>query len=316
MNKVKNLAKKSLAVILLFTAILLFYLINPELNLRLLKIGIILGSVYSLASSGLSLIYGVRKIMNLAHGHFLILAAYLALTLNVLYTIDILFSIPIILGIFTLIGATVYLLFIKPVYKTGLEPSITMTFGLLIFIETLMILIWTADVRIIRTPYSSMYITIGGEPIISIMELLTIVAALVMFIVLSLFLNKSDLGRAIRAVSQDWEAAEFSGIDVERIQLITFMIGLSLAGLGGIFYGVLFSFTPSTGITLLLISFVSIILGGIGSLMGTFVAAMLIALIRSFSAFYLGTQVGDIMTFITFLLILVLRPKGLMGRIV
>ena len=313
----KNISEVSFVIIsALLITILLLYKDSSEVNLRLLIIGVVLGSVYSLAASGLSLIYGVRRIMNLAHGHLLILAAYFALTFNTFYSMDIILSIPLIMLIFALIGALIYTVFIRPVYKMGFEPSITMTFGLLIFIETLMILWWTADVRIIRTPYSSMYIGIGEGLSVSIIEMVTVLTALVAFVALSTFLNGTNIGRAIRAVSQDWEAAEFSGVDVEKVQLVTFMIGVSLAGLSGVFYGIQFSFTPSTGITLLLISFASIVLGGIGSLMGTFIASMLIALIRSFSSFYLGAQIGDIITFSIFLSILILRPRGLMGRMI
>src|SRR5579884_3495009 len=272
-------------------AIVAALLVKQTIIVQLLLISLVSGSLFAIAASGLSLTYGIQKVMNVAHGDLIILGSYLLLSFTSLSSKipeinPVLFVILTIL-ILGISGVFLNVVLIEPVKKYGFEPPILITFGALIFIEAVLQLIYGGDVRGITIAYSS-----------------------IIYVVIS----KTDLGRAIRASSQDAEAAEFLGINVKKIQLIAFVIATMLAGEAGVLYGLTQDFTPTTGPTILITILAIIVLGGIGSLSGTFVSSMVISIIDVVISYYVNAGIGYLATLIIFLIVIVVKPTGIFGR--
>ncbi len=295
------------------------------------------GGFFALAAAGFSLIFGVQKVLNVAHGAFIVLAAFATIQFSILITpalhIDPLFSIFMDFVILAAIGGAVYLLLIYKIEKTGFEAPLLATFGLSILLEYL------ASNGIGPFPaldpshgigaqaqyqsYSSTAFQIGP---IFLQEAQTVafVIAVVVLPVLQLFLSKTYRGRAIRATSQDWEAAEFSGINTKAIRLLSFITGSALAGLAGGLFAFTNSVTATAGDEVLLpVILVVVILGGVGSIVGTLVAGFLVGVIMSVSSlvaltlpaqFQFHADLAQLVTFLIFIIILMVRPTGLFGH--
>ncbi|MDG6995809.1 MAG: branched-chain amino acid ABC transporter permease [Nitrososphaerota archaeon] len=307
----------SITLAALGVAIAAFALAGQTIIVQLLVISIASGSLFAIAASGLSLTYGIQKVMNVAHGDIIILGSYAFLSLTVFSkstlkidpTIFIIVAV-LLLGLF---GVFLNSALIEPVKKYGFEPPILITFGVLIFIEAALQLIYGGNVQGINTSYSSINYVIGGV-FVQYLGIVTFVSCLVVFGVMEVIISKTDLGRSIRASSQDADAAEFSGINVKRTQLIAFVMGTMLAGVGGVLYGLTQDFTPTSGPTILIIILTIIVLGGIGSLPGTFASAMIISVIDVVISYYLNAGVGYLITLVIFLVVIVVRPSGIFGR--
>jgi branched-chain amino acid transport system permease protein len=298
-------------------AIVAALLVKQTIIVQLLLISLVSGSLFAIAASGLSLTYGIQKVMNVAHGDLIILGSYLLLSFTSLSSKipeinPVLFVILTIL-ILGISGVFLNVVLIEPVKKYGFEPPILITFGALIFIEAVLQLIYGGDVRGITIAYSSINYVVDGV-FIQYLGLVTLVTCLITFGLIEVVISKTDLGRAIRASSQDAEAAEFLGINVKKIQLIAFVIATMLAGEAGVLYGLTQDFTPTTGPTILITILAIIVLGGIGSLSGTFVSSMVISIIDVVISYYVNAGIGYLATLIIFLIVIVVKPTGIFGR--
>lgn len=272
--------------------------------------GVLLGGIYVLISIGLSLVFGVMGVINIAHGSFIILGGYAALVVQDVLGLNPLFSLFLIVpGLF----AGGYVLQAKVVEVTVGEPvySVLLTFGIAIVIEGVLRTVFSTTPQSVNV--MSFSIALLG---VSVMAK-QVVAGSIGYLgagSLGIFLSRSEIGQAIRATAQAPDLAEACGIDPYRIRAITFGIGTLLAGVGGLSYVLVFSVTPFVGRRLLLIAFIVVILGGMGSLVGTAIGGFVIAQIETFGAFYLGGTESDLLLFFTALLLLLVRPYGLMGR--
>lgn len=292
-------------------------LAGETIIVQLLVISIVSGSLFAIAASGLSLTYGIQKVMNVAHGDIIILGSYLFLSFTA-YSQSILkinpaIFIVVVLLLMGLFGAFVNNILIDPVKKYGFEPPILVTFGVLIFLEAVLQLIYGGNVQGITTTFSSINYVVGNV-YIQYLGIVTVISCLIVFGVMELIISKTDLGRNIRASSQDPEAAEFLGIHVKRIQLISFVIGTILAGVAGILFGLTQDFIPTTGPSILIIVLTIIVLGGIGSLSGTFISSMIVSIIDVVLSYYLNAGIGYLASLVIFLIIIVIRPTGIFGR--
>ena len=307
----------SITLAALGVAIAAAALSGQTIIVQLLVISIASGSLFAIAASGLSLTYGIQKVMNVAHGDIIILGSYAFLSLTVFskntLKIDSTIFIVVAVLLLGLFGVFLNSALIEPVKKYGFEPPILITFGVLIFIEAALQLIYGGNVQGITTSYSSINYVIGGV-FVQYLGIVTFVSCLIVFSVMEIIISKTDLGRAIRASSQDADAAEFSGINVKRTQLLAFVMGTMLAGVAGVLYGLTQDFTPTSGPTILIIILTIIVLGGIGSLPGTFASAMIISVIDVVISYYLNAGVGYLITLVIFLVIIVVRPSGIFGR--
>lgn len=303
--------------------------------------GILEGGFYALAAVGLSLIFGVQRILNVAQGAFIVLAAFLTVQFSFLVTpslhIDPIYSIPIDILAIGGVGAISYFALIYKIENSGFEAPLLATFGLSIFIEYVIsngltisnhVLIPILDPSFgegavpAHQNYSISSYTFGGI-IVQTPELIAFVIAVVTIPIMHLFLTRTFLGRSIRATSQDWQAAEFSGIDVRVTRAVSFVIGSALAGLAGGVFAFTAPVVPTAGDTIVLsVVLAVIILGGIGSMLGTLFGGLLVGVLISLGNFIslevltqykFPSDFGELITFIIFLLVLMIRPSGLFG---
>jgi branched-chain amino acid transport system permease protein len=275
--------------------------------------GLLIGSIYALMSMGLTLIFGVLRIVNFAHGEFLMFAMYGAWAF-VTYTgfnayIACLAVVPAML----LYGALIHWIIIRPGLNKPHLVIVFATMGLSILMQNLALLVFSADLFDVPPLNDGRSMVIG--PFYAKLELLigfgvTLLATAVVHVVL----KSTYLGKAIRATVQDGEAAQLMGIPVPRIFLITFSAGSALVGLSACVMIPLFSVFPSVGLNFVLIAFVVVVLGGMGSLEGALLGGMCIGVVQSLSGYYVAPAYGQMFFFILFLLVMVFRPAGLMGR--
>lgn len=299
--------------------------------------GILIGGFFALASVGLSLIFGVQRILNVAHGAFIVLASFITIQFSIILTphlhMDPVYSIILDFIIMSAVGGAAYLLIIYRIENTGFEAPLLATFGLSVFLEYIIEYglgpIQSMDpshgigATAQNTIISGAPFTIDGM-IFPRANVLAFGLAIVLVPLLHFFLSRTYLGKAIRATAQDWTAAEFSGIDVRRIRFFSFFLGSGLAGVAGGVFAFLQSVIPSLADTYLLpIILAVIILGGIGSMIGTLLGGFIVGLLLNFSFLLaltylsvLGFQsdVGSMITFLVFLAVLMIKPTGIFGR--
>ena len=280
--------------------------------LQLLVSGVLTGSVYALMSMGLTLIFGVLRIVNFAHGEFLMIAMYGAWAVSRLCGINPYLAAIIVIPAMFLFGAAAYQLVVSP----GLgKPHLVVAFatmGLSIFLQNAALMLMTADLRDIP-PVFARSLTLG--PIYIKDELLLgFVITLACTSALQWMLKRTYLGKAIRATVQDGEAAQLMGIAVPRIFLITFALGSALVGLAACVMVPLFSVFPAVGLNFVLIAFVIVVLGGMGSIEGALIGGVCVGVVQSLSGYYVAPAFAQLFFFLLFLLAMIFRPNGLLGQ--
>jgi len=280
--------------------------------LQLLVSGVLTGSVYALMSMGLTLIFGVLRIVNFAHGEFLMIAMYGAWAVSRLCGINPYLAAIIVIPAMFLFGAAAYQLVVRP----GLgKPHLVVAFatmGLSIFLQNAALMLMTADLRDIP-PVFARSLTLG--PIYIKDELLLgFVITLACTSALQWMLKRTYLGKAIRATVQDGEAAQLMGIAVPRIFLITFALGSALVGLAACVMVPLFSVFPAVGLNFVLIAFVIVVLGGMGSIEGALIGGVCVGVVQSLSGYYVAPAFAQLFFFLLFLLAMIFRPNGLLGQ--
>jgi branched-chain amino acid transport system permease protein len=275
--------------------------------------GILVGGVYALIGIGLTIIFGVMRIINFAHGDILMVGMYLTYGLFTLLGIDPFLSILITIPLMFLYGGFLQKVFINRVLNALPQNQILLTIGLGLIMSNTMMLIYTSDYKILTTPYSSSSLKILG---LSISEPLAIsfVITAVITAMLYWFLMKTDTGQAIRATAQNREAAQLMGINVKRMSIIAFGLGASLAGTAGALISPTYYIFPQIGSTFTLKAFVITVLGGMGSVVGATLGGIIIGVAESMGAVYISSGWKDVVVFVLFLLVLLFKPSGLMGK--
>jgi len=281
-----------------------------------LVFGILVGALYGLAALGLSLVFGVTKFLNVAHGELLMIGGYASFWIFSLWGIGPFLSLPLNILILSLIGLVLYKLIFVRMVKLDVENKIKNTmlvgFGLSLILQNLAIYFWTADDRGITTFYSAEAWTFLGVRF-PLVRLASFAVAFICLIALNIYLRKTYTGRAIRATVEDWEAASLMGIDVHKVYLISFVSGAALAGIAGALVSITFSVNPFMGMHWTLKALVVMVLGGLGSFTGTFVGGILLGVTESATALLIGGNYREIVGLVLFLLILIFRPQGLLG---
>ncbi len=283
-----------------------------DLILQLLIDALLLGSFYAFMSLGFSLTWGVLGILNLAYGSFILLGSYLAYTLYLELGIDPILSAPLSFVVGFLIGWLLQRLLINRLMEYEPFMVLILTFGVDILLSHLLNLFFRADVRSIDVPYAEGSIFVGNL-IISEVKLLVFFIALLLTLLLYLFLRFSWTGRAVRAVALDREGARLVGIDPSRIFLVTSGIGFGIALSSGNLYGLLQGFTPFDGGLLTIKAFLVSILGGLGRVESALVGGMLLGIVEIFVSFYAGESWRFFASLLIMIILLVVRPRGLMG---
>jgi branched-chain amino acid transport system permease protein len=281
-----------------------------------LVFGILVGALYGLAALGLSLVFGVTKFLNVAHGELLMIGGYASFWIFSLWGIGPFLSLPLNILILSLIGLILYKLLFVRMVKLDTENKIKNTmlvgFGLSLILQNLAIYFWTADDRGITTAYSSEAWTFLGLRF-PLVRLASFAIAFICLIALNIYLRRTFTGRAIRATVEDWEAASLMGIDVHRVYQFSFVLGAALAGIAGALVSITFSVNPFMGMHWTLKALVVMVLGGLGSFTGTFVGGIVLGATESATALLIGGNYREIVGLILFLLILIFRPQGLLG---
>jgi len=276
--------------------------------------GIIIGVIYGLVATGLSLLFGVMRYMNIAHGSFLIIGGYISYWLFTLWHMDPFVSIPVVMLAMFLLGLIVYRVLLSPLGKfpegQRLGNSMLITFGLILVLDNVMCLLWTSDVRAVTTSYSKVVLELLGVrlPLIS---LAVIGITLIVIIALHLFLNRTYFGKSIRATAQNWEAASLLGINIDRTYLVACGVSMALAGAAGAAVALMYSITPYSGLQWLLRALVVLVLAGLGSIRGVFLAGVLLGVTEQVSVFFIGGEYRAVVGLGIFVLILLLKPQGL-----
>jgi ABC-type branched-subunit amino acid transport system permease subunit len=285
---------------------------SPEIFFQLLVNGILLGAVYAIAAIGLSIIFGTMKILFFAQGTIIILAAYACYWLFTLLHIDPYLSIIIILLGFLLFGSGIYHGLFKRVARAE-GTSLLIAFGLFILLENLMTIIWTPDARAIRTSYTGYGFKFLGLKI-SFTRFIALIMALISTLGVYLFLKKTLMGKALRAASENLQAATLVGITPYWVNRLAFAVGIGLCGIAGVAVATIYGFTPYFGFVFTLKAFITMALGGIGSALGALLGGILLGLIESMGGFLTSPGWADAIAYAAFLLVLMLKPEGLFSK--
>lgn len=276
--------------------------------------GLLLGGLYAIAALGLSLVFGVMRLVNIVHGEFLVLAAYLNFSIASALGLDPLLAALLVAPVMFLIGYVIQRWVLNPLMHRGGEPPLLAAFGLSIIAQNVMLLIWGADARTLTTSYSNLGVSLFGVRV-PLMYLIAFALAIILIAAVQLFISHSYLGKAIRAATQDPSTAQVMGINPRTIYTFTYGIGAAIATLGGTLIGLIFSFTPTSGLTWLLKGFVVVVMGGMGSIAGILAAGGILGIAEGIGGAIVGTGYRDMIGFLIFLIVLVFWPRGLFGKI-
>jgi branched-chain amino acid transport system permease protein len=281
-----------------------------------LAFGILVGALYGLAAVGLALVFGVTKFLNVAHGELLMFGGYASFWIFTLLGVDPFVSLVGTILFLVLIGLVLYqVLFVRMVKLTEenkIKNTLLVGFGLSLILQNLALRLWTADDRGITTFYSGMAVTVLDVRL-PVVRLASLGIALVTIVALQLFLRRTYTGKAIRATVENWEAATLMGIDVHRVYLLSFVLGAALAGVAGALVSVGYSISPAMGLNWTLKALIVMVLGGLGSITGTFVGGLVLGVAESATAYFISGTYREVVGLVLFLLVLVFRPQGLFG---
>ena len=274
--------------------------------------GLLIGGIYTLVASGLTLIYGVLHIINFAHGSLLMLGMFGVYYLLMKLGIDPYMSLLIMVPAMYLLGYLLYKLLIGRLSQGKDENILLITLGLSILIENLALMFFKGDTRTISVSYSDTMVELGPT-LVSLPKIISFGAAMALCAALGLFIQRTDTGRAIRAVAKERVGARLVGIDVERVFAISFGIGLATLGAAACLLMPIFYVSPTTGHVFVIVAFTVVVLGGMGSFLGAVIGGLIVGLTESFGGLFLGESLGQIGISLIFILILLFRPSGLFG---
>jgi len=259
-------------------------------------------------------VWGIMNVINIAHGAFIMLGAYLTYWLFVgPMHLDPFLSIPLAMLTMFVFAYLLQRFVVNQVIRAPMLATFLLTFGLSIMIANMAQIFWSSDIRSITTAYSGTSLTLGGLTIPWV-RLWTLLIACALTFGLTMFMARTKIGRAIRATSMDVDAARLSGVGVANIYALTFGIGGALAGAAGSLVSVSYAITPNMGDSFLVRAFVVAVLGGLGNVTGALVGGLVYGIIESFGALWFGEGFKDVVAMVALLLVLLLRPYGLIGR--
>jgi branched-chain amino acid transport system permease protein len=272
-----------------------------------------LGGIYALIAVGLTLIFGVMRVVNFAHGEFLMLGMYLAFWGFTLWALDpyvvLVGSIP----AFFLLGLLTYGLVMRGVITASHNVQIFTTVGLSIVLQNAALVAWTGDFRFVRPWHASVVLRLGGTAF-NLSQVVAFAIALALTVLLFAFMKWTHTGRVLRATAQDREAATLMGIDTDRVYRLAWAIGIAAVGAAGVLVAPLYSVYPTAGLQFVLISYVVVVLGGLGDMVGALLGSLIVAVVEVLGSYFLGTAWKEVLYFLLFIAVLLFRPAGLFGQ--
>ena len=274
--------------------------------------GVLMGLIYALVAVGLSLIFGLMEIVNFAHGEFLMLAMYTSFWFWVV-GVDPIFALPLVAALFGAVGLLVHYGIISRLLSAPMLAQICGTFGLAVALRASAQFFWTPDFRTITDPLIAGRVQIGpifiGQP-----QLIAGAVCLLAFGLLWLFVTRTETGLALQATAQDRQAAAVMGIPTERMFALGWAIGLGCVGIAGTMLSTFFYIFPDVGVSFAPLAFVTVALGGFGSILGSLVAGVLIGLVESLGGLLIDPSYKTLIVFALYLAVVLVRPMGLFGR--
>ncbi len=286
-----------------------------NLFLQILANGILAGGILAVAALGFSLVWGIMNVINLAHGAFLTIGAYLSYVLFANFGIDPFASVPIAFAVMFAFGYLVQRFAINFVVRAPMLTTFLLTFGLSLLLVNAVLLVFHGDSKAVTPAYLGSNFSLGPVTV-PWTKLWTLVVALGITGAMALWLGRSKTGRAIRATSMDIGAAQLSGVRVAHVYALVFALGAGLAGAAGVLVGLNQSLNPSMGDPYIIKSFVVCVLGGLGSVEGALAGGLLYGVVEALGSQFVGTGYQDAVALVVLLLVLVVRPRGLLGRAV
>jgi len=289
-------------------------MVTPTAILGAIVDGLLVGSIYGIISMGLALIWGVIEIINFAHGDFITLAAYLAYTMWFALDLDPLKALPL---IFAIIFAFGYLIEKGPIKRIlGAPPlnQIFVTFALALVMRYSLMVIFGPFVKMISGVKYAETVLRYGFISIRLPQLVGAIASATIVLLLYLFLTRTYVGTAIRAVAQNTQAAYLMGVNVHRIYAITFALGVAIAGVGGVILSLYFPIYAEMGLFFGIMAFVAVVLGGFTSIFGAYIAGLILGITETLSALFIPPTLKTFVAFLIFVIILLVKPTGLFGR--
>jgi len=287
--------------------------VTTGLFLQALVSGILVGGVFALISIGLTLVWGVLKIINFAHGEFLMIGMYVVYFLVAKLGWDPYLTLLVSVPALFLVGAGIFEITIRPILDHPAMNQIMPTVGLSLVLQNLALMFFKADVLFAQTKYNAVPIAIGPV-VVTAGQLIAFVGSILAALLLYWLLQNTDMGRAIRAAAQNRDAAILMGIDVSWTYLLAFGIGSACLGVAASLMIPFYYVSPTVGTFFGLIAFVIVVLGGMGNFLGALVGGLIIGLTESLGAAFLPGSLSRVLTFLIFVLILLYRPEGLFGR--
>ena len=284
-----------------------------DLYIQVLVSGLLLGGVYALISIGLNLIFGVVRIINFAHGEMVMLSMYLTFWLHHLFGIDPYLSAIIVLPLMFAFGVGFQRLVVQPILSTSAIMKIFTTVGISLLLQNLALIFWKGDFRTVQTSYSMSSFELFNI-IISVPRFVAFCAALISIAILYYFLKFTYFGKALRAIVEDHSVARLMGVAVEKHYLLAFGMGTMFTALGGVLLMPFASVFPTVGVPFTLLAFVVVVLGGMGSMGGTFLAGLFIGVVESFGGTFVSPGLKEAIYFAIFIFVLLIRPQGLFGQ--
>ncbi len=284
--------------------------------------GILAGGILAVVALGFSLVWGIMNIINLAHGAFIMLGAYLTYELFVILHVDPFISLPITFVVMFAFGYLIQRFLINWVARAPILTTFLLTFGLSLLFVNIALIVWTGDQRGVTTAYSGANFSLGGVTV-PWAKFFTLLAALAITGIMQLWLTRSRTGRAIRATSMDIGAAQLSGVRVAQIYAIVYGLGAGLAGVAGNLISLSYSINPTMGDPFLIKAFVVCVLGGLGSVEGALIGGLTYGIVEAFatqldvtigSQHISGSGLQDAIALVVLLIVLIVRPTGIMGK--
>ena len=275
--------------------------------------GIIMGLIYGLVATGLTLTWGVMDIINFTHGEYLMISMYVSFWLYTLMNLDPLLALPIVIVVMFIIGYLTYSIVVKNVINAPALSALLATFGLSLVFRNLAQFLWTPNARFItNTVLSGKKINIGSI-IIGYPQLVAAIGSIVVIYAIYYFIEKTKVGKSIQATALDKNTAKLMGINTERVYGLTFAISGAAAGIAGGLLSTFYPVYPESGILYALIGFVIVALGGFGNIKGALYGGLIIGLSEAIGGYYLGTQFKYAIIFLIYLIVIQIKPKGLFG---
>ena len=285
----------------------------PHVLAQLIVSTVLLGGVYALIAVGLTLIFGVMRVVNFAHGEFLMLGMYLAFWAFALLGFDPYVTLVLSLPVWFAVGWASYRAVMGPIVHASHNVQVFTTVGLSIVLQNVALVLWTADARFVRTEYYAVVVRVA-DAAFNVAQIVAFAIAVALTAILFAFMRWSYTGKVMRATAQDRQAAALMGIDPDRVYALTWSVGIACVGLAGVLLAPIYPVYPTAGLQFVLIAYVAVVLGGLGDMAGALISALLVATVEVIGSYLIGTAWKEVLYLLLFIAILIVRPAGLFGQ--